>query len=55
MLPSVGYDLLSPLTAKTVCCAIILEVTIHGGLVAGLLLRYFAFDPRAFNVEFVVD
>ena len=52
MLPSVGYD---SLAAKIVCCAIIVDMTIHGGLVAGLSLRYSAFIPGAFNVEFVVD
>jgi len=55
MLPSVGYDLLSSLAAKIVYCAIIVEMTIHGGLVAGLSLRYSAFNSKAFNVAFVVD
>jgi hypothetical protein len=55
MLPSVGYDLLSTLAAKIVCFAIIVEMTIHGGSVAGLSLRYSAFNPKAFNVASVVD
>jgi hypothetical protein len=31
------------------------ETTIHGGLFAGFSLQYSAFNPRAFNVESVVD
>jgi len=55
MLPSVGYDLLSSLAAKIVCCAIIVEMTIHAESVAGPSLQYSAFNPRTFKVEFVVD